>query len=146
MGEEVQDLRIDQVATATGLTKRTIRYYEEIGLLPEAMRTDGNYRRYGSEDLRRLERITRLKDSVGLSLGDVSKLMGVEDKLDGLRTQFFSEEGRDEKLRTLDGYEALLTEYLGLVDHRIQSLEKERETLLLRFEKVAKRRAELRQP
>src|SRR5215469_3736762 len=46
---------IEHVATRTGLTKRTLRYYEEVGLLPPAERTEGNYRRYSEADVQRLE-------------------------------------------------------------------------------------------
>ncbi len=56
---------IEQVATRTGLTKRTLRYYEEVGLLPPTGRTEGNYRRYSESDVQRLERIKELRDLLG---------------------------------------------------------------------------------
>src|SRR6476661_4626578 len=60
--------RIEQVAARTGLTKRTLRYYEEIGLLPPPTRTEGNYRLYSAADIARLERIKRMRDLLGFSL------------------------------------------------------------------------------
>ncbi len=66
---------IEQVAARTGLTKRTLRYYEEVGLLLPADRTEANYRRYSEEDIQHLERIKNLRDLLGFSLADIRKLL-----------------------------------------------------------------------
>src|SRR5438045_7070485 len=71
---------IEQVATRTGLTKRTLRYYEEVGLLPPTGRTEGNYRRYSEVDLQHLERIRELRDLLGFSLSDIRDLLAAEDE------------------------------------------------------------------
>ena len=66
--------RIEQVAARTGLTKRTLRYYEEIGLLPPPTRTEGGYRLYSEADVQQLERIKRLKDLLGFSLAEIREI------------------------------------------------------------------------
>ncbi|MBM4420749.1 MAG: MerR family transcriptional regulator [Chloroflexi bacterium] len=66
-------LRIGELAQRLGLTERTIRYYEERGLLDTPRRTDGGARVYGDEDLRRLRFIQRLK-ALGLSLEEMHEL------------------------------------------------------------------------
>src|SRR5436305_13634659 len=71
---------IEQVAALTGLTKRTLRYYEEVGLLPPTDRTGGNYRRDSDEDVRRLERIKRLRDLLGFTLAEIREIMPPEDE------------------------------------------------------------------
>ncbi len=71
---------IEQVASRTGFTKRTLRYYEEVGLLPPTDRTEGNYRRYSEADIHRLERIKNLRDLLGFSLTDIRKLLEAEDE------------------------------------------------------------------
>src|SRR5438105_15567303 len=71
---------IEQVATRTGLTKRTLRYYEEVGLLPPTDRTEGNYRRYTESDIQRLERIKKLRDLLGFSLTDIREILEAEDE------------------------------------------------------------------
>src|SRR5437667_9100605 len=71
---------IEQVATRTGLTKRTLRYYEEVGLLPPTDRTEGNYRRYSGSDIERLERIKKLRDLLGFSLSDIRELLEADDE------------------------------------------------------------------
>jgi MerR family transcriptional regulator, repressor of the yfmOP operon len=68
-------LRIQEVAAETGLTARAIRYYEEIGLLAPAARSEGAYRLYDAEDLERLRFIRGLRDDAGFSLGEIRQLL-----------------------------------------------------------------------
>jgi MerR family transcriptional regulator, copper efflux regulator len=63
-------LKIKQVADATGLTTATLRYYEEIGLLPEAPRTAAGYRTYDQRTLDRLAFINRAKQLGCTARGD----------------------------------------------------------------------------
>src|SRR5207244_5475330 len=78
--EEQSLYTIEQVATRTGFTKRTLRYYEEVGLLLPTGRTEGNYRRYSEADVERLERIKNLRDLLGFSLADIREILEVEDE------------------------------------------------------------------
>ena len=66
--DEPRLFTIEQVSAQTGLTKRTLRYYEEVGLLPPTDRTEGNYRRYTEADVKRLDKIKKLRDLLGFSL------------------------------------------------------------------------------
>jgi len=69
-------LRIGEVAAQTGLTPRTIRYYEQIGLLSAATESaKGKHRHYDMDDLEQLELIAGLRDLLGLSLEDISELV-----------------------------------------------------------------------
>src|SRR6202795_4709186 len=68
-------LRINEVAAETGLTARTIRYYEEVGLLEPAARSDGDYRLYDASDLDRLQFIRNLRDDAGFSLAQIGQLL-----------------------------------------------------------------------
>ena len=63
--DEPRLFTIEQVSAQTGLTKRTLRYYEEVGLLPPTDRTEGNYRRYTEADVKRLDKIKKLRDLLG---------------------------------------------------------------------------------
>lgn len=71
-------LRIHEVAEETGLTPRSIRYYEELGLLRPAARSEGAYRLYDALDLEQLRFIKGLRDDAGLSLADIGQV--VEDE------------------------------------------------------------------
>jgi len=74
-GEGSQSLRIGDVASLVGTTPRTIRYYEEIGLLPAARsRPSGRHRVYTEADVERLREVMRLKDLLGLSLEELRML------------------------------------------------------------------------
>jgi DNA-binding transcriptional MerR regulator len=75
----MQGLKIGDLAERTGTTAPTIRYYEEIGLLPRADRQDGGQRRYSEEDIKRLTLIRRRRD-FGLPIEQVRSLVTlVED-------------------------------------------------------------------
>src|SRR5262247_3950011 len=69
-------LTIAQVRDATGLSARTLRYYEELGLLPGVRRRAGGRRVYGADEIERLGFIQRLK-ALGLSLAEVKQLNAV---------------------------------------------------------------------
>jgi MerR family transcriptional regulator, thiopeptide resistance regulator len=64
--------RIGQVSERTGLTTRTLRYYEELGLLSPSGRLPSGHRVYASEDLRRLYRVSLLRQ-LGLPLSDIGR-------------------------------------------------------------------------
>ena len=77
--EPPTELKIGALAERTGTTTPTIRYYEAIGLLPEAARQGGGQRRYGADDVRRLVFIRRCRE-LGLPIEQVRDLAGlVED-------------------------------------------------------------------
>jgi MerR family transcriptional regulator, repressor of the yfmOP operon len=72
-------LRIGEVAQLTGTTPRTIRYYEELGLLaPAADREPGAHRVYDQADVERLQEVLRLRRALGLSLEELSELSAEE--------------------------------------------------------------------
>ena len=67
-------LQIGQVAERTGLSLRTIRFYEENGLVRPTSRTDGGFRLYSEDDVARLEVIKRMKP-LGFSLEEMQQLL-----------------------------------------------------------------------
>ncbi len=76
--EMSQRYTISQLANAAGVRPTTLRYYERIGLLEPEDRSDGNYRLYTDESLRRL-RFIRAAQSIGFTLEDVTALLGTYD-------------------------------------------------------------------
>lgn len=79
MNAATKGLRIGDVARRAGTTPRTIRYYEEIGLLPPAeAREPGSHRTYAESDVERLTGLLRLKDLLGLSLEELKDLQVAE--------------------------------------------------------------------
>lgn len=69
-----KQFRIGELAAQFDLNPKTIRFYEEIGLLPEPPRTEAGYRLYNFADLERLSFITKAK-AVGLSLEEIAEIL-----------------------------------------------------------------------
>lgn len=72
-------MRIGEVAQASGTTTKTLRYYEDIGLLPAADRTPAGYRDYGPEVLDRLDFIRR-GQAAGLTLAHIGQVLDIRDR------------------------------------------------------------------
>jgi len=73
--ESARLLRIQEAAAEVGLTARSVRYYEEVGLLRPAGRSGGDYRLYDNSDLERLRFIKGLRDDAGFSLAEIAQLL-----------------------------------------------------------------------
>ena len=83
------ELRIGEVAKLAGTTPRTIRYYEELGLLPAASeRRPGAHRTYAEVDVERLTELLRLKDLLGLTLEELKELVEAEGARAELRREW----------------------------------------------------------
>jgi MerR family transcriptional regulator, repressor of the yfmOP operon len=135
---------IEQVATRTGLTKRTLRYYEEVGLLPPTGRTEGNYRRYSEADTQRLERIKELRNLLGFSLSDIRELLDAEDERGMIKLAYRQETDAEGKIAQLDRADELLRQQLHLIEQKITGLEQMRSALLAKLEKHEQTRNMLR--
>jgi DNA-binding transcriptional MerR regulator len=129
-------LRINEVAAETGLTTRAIRYYEEVGLLEPAARSEGDYRLYDASDLDRLRFIRDLRDDAGFSLAQIRQLL--ED--DAAR-----ERNRTRLRETADPSErrALLTDARERADRQIEILEAKAARIGAMIEDARERRAHL---
>jgi DNA-binding transcriptional MerR regulator len=135
--------RIEQVAARTGLTKRTLRYYEEIGLLPPPTRTEGNYRLYSEADIVQLERIKRLRDLLGFSLAEIRKIADAEEEREQVRAAWQRETDPRARLAWLDRAEDITRRQLQLVDEKLAGLQEMRAHVQARLERYDRHRAEL---
>jgi DNA-binding transcriptional MerR regulator len=112
-------LRIGDVARLVGTTPRTIRYYEEIGLLPEApARPSGQHRIYTEAEVERLREVMRLRDLLGVSLEELKTLLAAEEARAAVRAQLRREDVDPERRREL------LTEALGHIDRQLELVNK----------------------
>jgi MerR family transcriptional regulator, repressor of the yfmOP operon len=122
-------LRIGEVAELTGTTPRTIRYYEEIGLLPGAEdRAQGQHRLYSQADVERIKEIVRLRDLLGLSLDQLSQLLEAETARAELRREYRRAEDPETQRRILNQSLGHIGTQLELVQgrlHELQQLERE---------------------
>ena len=129
-------LRIGEVAELTGTTARTIRYYEEIGLLPGAEdRAQGKHRSYTDADVERVREIIRLRDLLGLSLEELSRLLEAESARAEIRRKYRQTEDPETQRR-------LLTESLGHIGTQLELVRRRKHELEeLEHELVEKRRS-----
>jgi DNA-binding transcriptional MerR regulator len=142
--EEIPIYTIEQVATRTDLTKRTLRYYEEVGLLPPADRTEGNYRRYSEADIQRIERIKELRNLLGFSLSDIRQLLQAEEERGLIKMAYRQETDADGKIAQLDRSDELIREQLHLIEQKISGLEQMRSSLFTKLERHQQKRNELK--
>jgi DNA-binding transcriptional MerR regulator len=137
-------LRIGEVAQLTGTTPRTIRYYEEIGLLPgSAERVQGQHRCYSRADVDRVKEIVRLKDLLGLSLEQLSQLLEAEAARAELRREYHAAEEASTRRRILEQALKHITGQLELVSDRRRELQKLERELTSKRQSIEQRLAEL---
>jgi DNA-binding transcriptional MerR regulator len=140
----IKPLRIGEVAELLGTTPRTIRYYEEIGLLPGADdREQGKHRCYTERDVERVREIMRLRDLLGLSLEEVSALLDAENARAQLRQEIQETEDPAEIKRILEEALGHIANQLELVRHRRHELEQLESELLTKRRSIHKRLGEL---
>jgi MerR family copper efflux transcriptional regulator len=106
-------MNIGQAAHLSGVSAKTIRYYESIGLIPEASRTDSGYRTYSDKDVETLRFIHHSRN-LGFSVKDVSMLLDL---------------WRDRNRASAD-VKALALSHVSEVDRKIEELQSIRDTLL----------------
>ena len=132
---KAKPLRIGEVAEQTGTTPRTIRYYEEIGLLPGADdRAQGKHRTYSEADVERVREIIRMRDLLGLTLEELSTLLEAESARAAIRREIQQTDDPAEIRRMREEALGHITTQLELVRRRRRELEQ------LESELVATRR------
>ena len=108
-------LRIQEVADVVGLTARSIRYYEEIGLLEPAARSEGAYRLYDADDIARLQFIKGLRDDAGFSLAEIGQLLEDETARAENRARFRTSRRPAER-------RAVLLDGIARIDRQVATL------------------------
>ena len=131
-------LKIQEVAAETGLTPRSIRYYEEVGLLEPAARSEGAYRLYDESDLERLRSIKELRDEAGFSLAQIGQMLEDEAARERNRERFRASHDPRER-------RALIEDARARVDRQIETLEAKAERLAAMIAAARDRRKHLDQ-
>jgi MerR family transcriptional regulator, repressor of the yfmOP operon len=137
-------LRIGEVADRVGVTTRTIRYYEELGLLGGGeSRSKGAHRQYGEGDVARLRELIRLRDLLGLSLEELVALADAEEARAALRDQWYGDPTDEERLAILERGLEIARQQLELVSARRQRLDDFARELEEKITSLEERRREL---
>lgn len=95
-------------AEAAGMTARTLRYYEEIGLVSSSRPTAGGTRRYSAADIERLKRIRELQTLLGLDLDQIAEQLKAADRLETLRAEYRAGPRPERRQQLLDEVLAIL--------------------------------------
>jgi DNA-binding transcriptional MerR regulator len=91
-------LQIGEVADRTGVTQRTLRFYEERGLLRPPSRMDGGFRLYSEDDVVRVEQIKRLQNLLGLTLAEIKDMVEAEEIQEELNATYRPDLDIEERL------------------------------------------------
>jgi DNA-binding transcriptional MerR regulator len=131
-------LRIGEVAERLGTTPRTIRYYEEIGLLGGSDREAGRHRSYEEADVERLSDALRFKQLLGLSLEELKALLEAEEARAALRAEW--REGRPGASRRRE----ILEQALGHIERQLELVRRRRQDIDALEAELGDKRAQIR--
>jgi len=141
---EERTYRIGEAAELVGVTTRTIRYYEELGLLrTTASRTKGAHRLYTDSDVARLQELIRLRELLGLSLEELVGLAEAEEARAALRNQWEETASDRERLDIVKAATQLVERQLELVRGRQQKLSEFADELSEKLRSLHEREHEL---
>jgi DNA-binding transcriptional MerR regulator len=130
--------RIGEVAELVGVTTRTIRYYEELGLLgtPVGARNKGAHRQYTDADVTRLRELLELRDLLGLSLEELNALADTGQARAALRDQWAGTTTDEERAAIIEQSIPLVERQLELVRSRQRKLDEFAAELAAKLERL----------
>lgn len=131
-------IRIGEVAERAGVSTRTLRYYEELGLLPRSPRSAGGNRLFRPAEVERVQRIRAMQELMGLDLDEIRTVLDAEDRMEELRRQY--RRGRD-----LESRRALLAEAMALNERQVNLVRSKLERLQTFYEELLAKAARYRE-
>ncbi|MGC9933449.1 MerR family transcriptional regulator [Priestia aryabhattai] len=126
----MNELRIDDVARRSGLTKRAIRYYEQIGLLPSPTRSEGGYRLYTEKDVEFLKKVINAKEVMGFSLQELQEFLKLSETLELQRLDYRQVKGTSQQKKKLEKVLHTVEEELRLIEQKKNNILKVEADLL----------------
>lgn len=121
--ESRASLQIGEVAERTGVTQRTLRFYEEKGLLKPPSRLEGGFRLYSEEDVQRVERIRNLQSLLRLSLADIKEMVEAEEIKHQLRATYRRDAEISERRGKINKAIELTQRQAGIIDQKLTALQ-----------------------
>lgn len=135
-------LQIGEVAERTGVTQRTLRFYEEKGLLKPPTRLEGGFRLYSEDDVQRVEQIKRLQTLLGFTLADIKEMVEAEEIKTQLRAEYRREADVSDRRAKIAKALEVTERQVAVIDQKLQSLQEMKAHL---EERIAKYRGWLAQ-
>jgi MerR family transcriptional regulator, repressor of the yfmOP operon len=119
-------LKIEEVAKRSGLTKRTIRYYEELGILAPPERSEGKIRLYTEEHIETLQKIVNAKEVLGFSLQELQQFIvignTIESQCQDYKLHYKNTADQMERRNRLLEIDKHTGEQLDLIAQKIQKI------------------------
>jgi DNA-binding transcriptional MerR regulator len=119
-------LKIEEVAKRSGLTKRTIRYYEELGILPPPERSEGKVRLYTEEHIETLKKVVNAKEVLGFSLQELLQYISFKDALEvqcqAYKNQYKDSVDQAERKKRLLEIDKNASDQLELIEQKLQKI------------------------
>lgn len=128
-------LQIGEAAERANLTQRTLRYYEEKGLLAPPTRMEGGFRLYSPEDMERIERIRQLKELLGFSLAEIKEMLDAEDVRLQIRAGWRADADAAEKAEKLRRAREVTLHQIQLIDQKMEKMASMRDQLAERIKR-----------
>lgn len=136
-------MQIGEVSERTGLTQRTLRFYEEKGLLDSPSRMDGGFRLYSEDDVQRIEHIVQLKNLLGFSLAEIKEMVDAESVLNEIRAILRQESLVSTKLNRAQEALGVIEQQASLIEQKIEQLQQMRAKWQRRLERYRELYGEL---
>ena len=126
-------LQIGEAADRSERTQRTLRYYEEKGLLRPPERMEGGFRLYSPEDMERIERIKQFQELLGFSLAEIKDMLEHDDVLLQIKAEWDRDADAAEKAAKIRISREAIIQQLLLIDQKMQKMSDMREQLTARL-------------
>lgn len=143
MADEPARFQIGEVAERTGVTQRTLRFYEERGLVEPPERMEGGFRLYTEDDITRIEYIKRLQDLLGFTLAEIKEMVESEDLQKQMIATFRPDRELPARQQRAERIIAALEVQLEVVERKIDQLSDLRKELRGKLKRMNKRRNEI---
>ncbi len=139
------EFQIGEVAQRTGLTQRTLRFYEERGLVTPADRMEGGFRLYSEADIGRVEMIKQLQGLLGFTLAEIKEMVEAEELRAQIRATFRPDRDLPERRERVEQVIVAVRRQLEVVGPKIEQLVEMRGELSERLDTLEQRLVEIDQ-
>jgi DNA-binding transcriptional MerR regulator len=132
-------LQIGEVADRTGVTQRTLRFYEERGLLKTPTRMEGGFRLYSEDDVARVEQIKRMQSLLGLTLAEIKDMVEAEEVREELNATFRPDRPVEERIQRVGRRIEVTQRQFDIIASKLTAMQEMRtdlEAKLLRYHEV----------
>lgn len=135
--------QIGEVAERTGVTQRTLRFYEEKGLLTPSERMEGGFRLYSDDDVEHINNIKRMQTLLGMSLAEIKEMVDAEELRAQIRATFRPDRDLHARKERTELVIDTLRRQLAIIEAKEEALAEMRAQLAERLHNAETRHAQI---